>query len=118
MNNEEIRAINELKIVASLAEGPLSIDQIAVVVGIGRRTAWTRVRSLVDDGRLTCVREMKNMGRRVGVIPALYAAAEEPKEDPRLDLERARKAAEALAQPAFRHWMDVALFGPAERRAA
>lgn len=34
-----------------------------------------------------------------------------------LELEIERKAKAALAQPAFRHWMDVALYGPAQEAA-
>ena len=35
-----------------------------------------------------------------------------------LEIELAKRARKALAQPIFRHPMDVAFFGPAERRAA
>lgn len=105
----------------------LTAKEIATVVGLSYETVRNAIRDLRDGGEIHAC-GWRTVGNHAEARYALGAKRPVPKPAPkharakrtdesrdfgeaRERLERARKAKEALAQPAFRHPQDVALFG-------
>jgi hypothetical protein len=94
----------------ALAEKPLSRAELAVVLGIPARTVYGYLCSLQEVGEVYQMDHTDEKGRKVWALDNAQHAASSRGAD-----EHQKRAwivpARQMGMP--RHWMDVALFGPA-----
>lgn len=102
-----------------------SIAQAAVDLGLTESPVYSAVKKLRAQGEIRiCAWSMSPVNGRFIAIWVIGKGADAPKpprdewmRPTRGEDEHTKRLAEELARPAFRHWTDVALFGPYEARA-